>query len=92
MTDPERRQRDAESLGRTAIGGDGAAAGLGAQLGLPPDAAGAADPAMTGSKPSMLGVYDAPEAGSRFGALGPVLLVLIVIGVLVLLGYALFAA
>jgi hypothetical protein len=92
ITDPERRRRDAETLGRTAIGGDGAAAGLGAELGLPPRAAGSTDPTMAGAKPAMLGVYDAPAPGSRFGALGPLLLVLIVIGVLLLLAYALFAA
>jgi hypothetical protein len=90
--DPERRRRDAESLGRTAIGGDGVAAGLGAELGLPREAAGRHDPAMAGAKPAMLGVYDAPAPGGRFGALGPVVLVLAVIGVLLLLAYAVFAA
>lgn len=81
----------ASAGGGPAIGSDGVAAGLGAELGVPPRAAGGADPTRAGAKPAMLGVYDQP-AGRRFGALGPLILVLVVIGILLLLAYALFAA
>jgi hypothetical protein len=47
---------------------------------------------MGGTKPAMLGVYEQPMASGRFGALGPLILVLIVIGILLLLVYVLFAA
>jgi hypothetical protein len=85
----EHRRRDAEALGGPAIGGDGVSPGLGAELGVLPSAAGATDPAMAGTKPSMLGVYDRPRG--RFGPLGPLILVLAVLGILLLLAYALFA-
>jgi hypothetical protein len=89
--DEPRRRREDTATG-PAVGGSGVASGLGAELGVPPTLAGAdaaADPAMAGAKPAMMGVYDRPER--RFGGLAPLLLLLVVIAALLALGWALFA-
>jgi hypothetical protein len=85
--EPQKRREDVAT--KPAIGGSGVASGLG----VPPTLAGAdaaADPAMAGAKPAMMGVYDRPER--RFGGLAPLLLLLIVIAALLALSWALFAA
>ena len=90
--DEPQRRRDEAATG-PAIGGSGVASGLGAELGVPPTLAGAdaaADPAMAGAKPAMMGVYDRPER--RFGGLAPLLLLLVVIAALLAIGWALFAS
>jgi hypothetical protein len=87
------RRREDEALGGPAIGGAGVAPGLVGGLGVPPPLGGADDPARAGAKPAMLGVYgERPSAASRLGAIGPLVLVLVVLGILLLLAYALFAA
>jgi hypothetical protein len=86
------QRREDEALGGPAIGGDGVAPGLAGELGVPPHVAGGEDPTMAGAKPTMMGVYETPTLMGRLGGLGPLILVLLVIGVLMLLGYALFAA
>ena len=89
--DDEPKRRDEPATPR-AVGGTGAAPGLGAELGVPPTMAGAdpaADPALAGTKPAMMGVYDQPER--RFGGLAPLILLLVVIAALLAIGWVLFA-